>query len=195
MIIKSDGDPCLDSSVKRSYILDNIGLITPTLVAPYKRWRCRYGMFPDYLELRHEWFKARICMQTFILCTTTHGITLNHRIYTHGCCVCVFVFISSAQVMQWYIYRGVIQWHRDSIQHDDVSKWTHLRRNWPFVRGIHRSPVNSLHKSQWRWALMFPMICAWINGWVNNRRADDLRHYRAHYFVIVMKAVFFVSGR
>ena len=62
-----------------------------------------------------------------------------------------------------------------------------FRVNWPFVRGIHRSPVNSPHKSQWRGALMFPLICALIYGWVNNREAGDLRRYRAQYDVIVMK--------
>ena len=31
-------------------------------------------------------------------------------------------------------------------QHDDVIKWKHFPRYWPFVRGIHRSPVNSPHK-------------------------------------------------
>ena len=25
------------------------------------------------------------------------------------------------------------------------------------------------------------LICAWINGWVNNREAGDLRRHRAHY--------------
>ena len=57
---------------------------------------------------------------------------------------------------------------------------------WPFVRGIHRSPVNSLHKGQWRGALMFSLICTRINGWVNNREAGDLIRHRAHYDVIVM---------
>ena len=56
-----------------------------------------------------------------------------------------------------------------------------------FVRGIHRSPVNSPHKSQWRGALMFSLICVWIIGWVNNREAGDLRRYRVHYDVIVMQ--------
>ena len=32
-------------------------------------------------------------------------------------------------------------------------------------------------------------ICAWINGWVNNREAGDLRRHRAHYDVIVMYSV------
>ena len=65
-------------------------------------------------------------------------------------------------------------------------QWKHFPRYWPFVRGIHRSTVNSPHKGQWRGALMFFFICVWINGWVNNREAGDLRRYRAHYDVIVM---------
>ena len=48
-------------------------------------------------------------------------------------------------------------WHGDNINrnkfcnhrlcHDDVIKWKHFPRYWPFVRGIHRSPVNSPHKT------------------------------------------------
>ena len=67
-----------------------------------------------------------------------------------------------------------------------VMKWKHFPHYWPFVRGIHRSPVNSAHKGQWRGGLMFSLICAWINDWVNNREAGELRRYRAHYDVIVM---------
>ena len=48
---------------------------------------------------------------------------------------------------------------------------------------------NSPAPGQWREALMFYLICVWINDWVNNREAGDLRRYRAHYDVIVMKAV------
>ena len=70
--------------------------------------------------------------------------------------------------------------------HDDVIKLKHFPRNWPFVRGIHRSPVNSPHKGQWRVALMFSLIWVWINGSVNNRKAGDLRRYRFHYDVTVM---------
>ena len=55
-----------------------------------------------------------------------------------------------------------------------------------FVRGIHRWRVNSPHIGQWRGALMFSSICAWINGWVNNPEAGDLIRYRAHYDVIIM---------
>ena len=70
------------------------------------------------------------------------------------------------------------EWHN----HDDVIKWKHFPRYWPFVRGIHRSS----HKGQWRGALVFTLICVWINGCVNNREAGDLRRYCAHYGVTVM---------
>ena len=64
------------------------------------------------------------------------------------------------------------------MHHDDVIKWKHFPRYWSFVRGIHRSPVNSPHKSQWREALMFLWSAPWINGWVNNRGAGDLSLWR-----------------
>ena len=84
------------------------------------------------------------------------------------------------------VLSGCSHQSQPTCNHDDVIKWKHFPRNWPFVRGIHRSPVNSPHKDQWRGALMFSLICVWINGWVNNREAGDLRRYRAHYCVIVM---------
>ena len=39
---------------------------------------------------------------------------------------------------------------------------------------------------QWSRALIFCLICAWINGWVNNREAGDLRRHRAHFGVTVL---------
>ena len=63
-------------------------------------------------------------------------------------------------------------------------------RYWPFVWGIHRSPVNSPHKGQWRGALMFSLICNWTNRWANNGDASDLKHHRTHYDVILMRHQF-----
>ena len=71
-------------------------------------------------------------------------------------------------------------------KHDDVIKWKHFPCCWPSVRGIHRSPMNSIHKAQWRGALMFSLICAWTNDWVNNRYARDLQRHRARYDVTVI---------
>ena len=67
------------------------------------------------------------------------------------------------------------------------SYWKHFPRYWPFVPGIHQSQVNAPHKGQWRRALVFSLICAWTNGWVNkNRDVGDLRCRHAHYDVTVM---------
>ena len=70
--------------------------------------------------------------------------------------------------------------------HDDVIKWKHFPRYWPFVRGIHQWPVNSPRKGPWRGALIFSLICAWTNRWVNNPNAGGLRRHRAHCDVIIM---------
>ena len=92
-----------------------------------------------------------------------------------------WLLINKSPLIQVIVF--LCQWWRI---HDDVIKWKHFPRNWPFVRGIHRSPVNSPHKGQWRGALLFSLICVWINIWINNREAGDLRRYRAQYDVIVM---------
>ena len=68
------------------------------------------------------------------------------------------------------------------VNHDDAIKWKDFPRYWPFVLGIHRSPMNSPHKGQWRGALMF-----FFNQQLSkNGDADELRRHTAHDDVIVM---------
>ena len=55
-------------------------------------------------------------------------------------------------------------------------------------------PVNSAHRGQWRGALMFTLICARINDWVNNREAGDLRRLLDHYDVSVMALLWCITG-
>ena len=47
-------------------------------------------------------------------------------------------------------------------------------------------PVNSPQNGQWRGTLMFSLICAWTNGWINHRDDGDMRRHPAHYDVTVM---------
>ena len=79
--------------------------------------------------------------------------------YPHRPCVIIsddlhYVFDDRIETQSW-MGSGVLQGctglrynaflsqsasHRTSFdQHDDVIKWKHFPRNWPFVRGIHRS--------------------------------------------------------
>ena len=101
-------------------------------------------------------------------CNSVAGYFLPF-LYCHCFCVCMCMCVCVCEPWAW-----------------GHHQWKHFLRYWPFVRGIHRSPVNSPHKGQWRGALMFSLICAWINAWVNNREAGDLRCHHIHYDVTVM---------
>ena len=99
-----------------------------------------------------------------------------------------FLFEANMILITLLWLSDAIWWH-SCWSHDDVIKWNHFPHYWPIVRGIHRSPVNSPRKDHWHGALMFSLLCAWISGWVNNRKAGDLRLHRAHYDVTVMNIV------
>ena len=90
----------------------------------------------------------------------------------------MFVFIT--------YYIGLQQFICTSQSHDDFIKWKHTPRYCPFVWGSRWPLVNSLHKGQWRRALMFSLISAWLNGRVNNHEAGDLRCHCTHYDIVVM---------
>ena len=64
-----------------------------------------------------------------------------------------------------------------------ITWWHHQMETFS---ALHRSPVNSSHRGQWRGALILSLICVRKNGWVNNGEAGDLRRHRAHYDVIIM---------
>ena len=72
------------------------------------------------------------------------------------------------------------------------SNWDVFHITGPFVRGIHQLQVNSPHKGQWQRALVLSLICAWINCWVNNLEAGDLRRHCAHYDVTVIYHAYLV---
>ena len=103
-------------------------------------------------------------------------------------------FISKCRVLSMVL----CNFHRlDGFIHS--AWWRHqmeiFPRHWPFVRGIHRSPVNSLHKGQWRGSLIIILIWARMDAWVNNRKAGDLRRHYAHNDATVMDRWNFAESR
>ena len=106
---------------------------------------------------------------------------------------------------------GIHQWPMDSTHKGPVT-----RKMFPFGDGLHdhvkTGPMATLfvgtislmdfhgnsvlmeisfcsHKGRWRGTLIFSLICAWTNGWINNRDAGDLRRHRAYYNVVVMTSI------
>ena len=75
--------------------------------------------------------------------------------------------------------------------HVNVIKWKHFPCYWTFVwvstGTIHQSPVDSLKKASD--AELWCFLCAWINGWANNRGAADFRRHRADFDVTLMYQV------
>ena len=132
-----------------------------------------FGILSLSIVILNDHLSVYILNITGIRRSVTHQLTLS---------------LCHAWLVKNQVLTAPVRWF--IIFHDDVIKWKLFPRDWPFVRGIHRSPVNSLHKGQWRRALMFSLFCARINGWVNNREAGDLRRHQAHCDVIVM----FVTG-
>ena len=91
----------------------------------------------------------------------------------------------------WAIWLAEVRkFHQHHDRINDRSWWRHQMETisalLAICAGIHRSPVNSSHKGQWRGALMFSLICTWINCWVKKDEAGDLRRHRVHYDVTVM---------
>ena len=66
------------------------------------------------------------------------------------------------------------------LNRDDVIKWKHQSRYWPFVTGgfPFQRPVTG--------DLMFSLICAGTNVCASNRDAGDLRHRCSHFDFTVM---------
>ena len=77
-----------------------------------------------------------------------------------------------------YVFKFKFHWTCSSgsqWQSVSIAWWRHqmetFPRYWPFVRRIHRSPVNSPHKGQWRGTLLFSLICA-----LNKRLSKQSRY-------------------
>ena len=69
--------------------------------------------------------------------------------------------------------------------HDDVIKWKYFPCYCPLWG---ESPVTGgfpSQKSVTR-SLILSLMCAWTDGWANNRDVGDLRRHRAHYDVNLM---------
>ena len=106
--------------------------------------------------------------------------------------ICMLPMRARYEVQRFSPQRAMLMYHSCTARiimlcwHDDVIKWKHFPRYWPFVRGIHWSqwiPRTKFSDAE-LWYFLWPVL--WINGWVNNHEAGDLRHHRAHYDVIVI---------
>ena len=138
----------------------------------------------DNLLDTHQWFEVGELFWQFVSVVQTHEMAEGWSLWILTLKPFALLFWTYICISTRYVVKSSIFLNH---KHDDVIKWKYFPRYLPFVREIHRSPVNSPHIGQWRGALMFPLICACINCWANSLEAGDLRRHRAHYDVIAMK--------
>ena len=154
------------------YTIEHISIATILFLALYTH-SVMHDIYLTLSTLRKWWSRLKVLMIFFIILCTWIDFFQNRRC-SHCSGVLFFLCISFDDRPRYHV-------HKDCWP---VSMMTSSNGNISalllFVRGIHRWPVNSPHKGQWRGALMFSLTCAWINDWVNNRGAGDLRRHRAH---------------
>ena len=133
-------------------------------------WNCRIIVERSLLTVKYWCYLIQDILKNWYIFRVVY--------FTVATSICIGQFQTLLVVSQ--------EFSLNHTHHDGGIKWKHFPRYWPSVWGIHRSPVNSAHKGQWRGALMLSLICARTTGWLNNKDAGDLRRHRAHYDVIVM---------
>ena len=136
-----------------------------------------------------------ICTMHCVQCTLEKQCTANHVISPHlGQCSVTHAW-GSFPLPCWIKSSDMVPLSLLFIEFKTVlslfTLWRHQMETFfallAICAGNSPVPVNSPHKGQWRGALMFSLICAQINGWVNNGGAGDFNRHRAHYDVIVIK--------
>ena len=139
------------------------------------------GCHDDILEGRqHLWQYCHLN----ISCLSVYGIFSWYDLK------CIYILISDLGVTWLRTLIGAT-WKTDWEYNNWFSSWwRHQMETFSALLALCAGNSPSLgtspHKGQWRGALMSSLICAWINGWLNNREAGDLRRHRAHYDVTVM---------
>ena len=150
--------------------------------------RCANVQCRKFIRFITTWYYSKHnngkCQQK----ASTWSLTTPHSLHYVSYGDPLWVFVTKMHSYNWTTLYGILLILKICFsKDDDFIKWKHFLRYWPFVQGIHRSPVNSPHKGQWHGTLLFSLIRAWINVWVNNRDAGDLRRHRVLYDVTLMK--------
>ena len=156
----------------------------------YISWECHIVRIECWMICRLIWtcctvckknskhfYLAKLIWRTLNIIVAIHGtrmIAVNIKcIYKR---ICFVAYVREITALLEHFKIPYAKWRTlccGNFHHVVFIKWNHFPRNRSFMRWIHRSPMNSPHKGQWRGALIFSFIWAWINGWVNKHEAGD----------------------
>ena len=104
----------------------------------------RYWSFVSGIHRSPVWYSAMtwfnpLNIKTFWI-QTQAGVTLHNIVFISGRQQLIRKgFASPLSKLACNIWYSIESYYMEDRIHDDVIKWKHFPRNWPFVRGIHRS--------------------------------------------------------
>ena len=127
-------------SFTSSFISIQLLIVVHLVSSSLDRWSCFLSVVSDPCPLgpELEWWDFAIGINEGVVLIQSWGYSYNNILISHQ------IIVHSRYLV---------------VTDDDVIKWKYFPLYWPFVERIHWSPVNSLHKGQWRGALMFSLIC------------------------------------
>ena len=121
---------------------------------------------------------------------------IQHQHVRRMCCLDLWEYFSSLQRCRMSVMVSqltgqssvclfsILFW-LTSKKHQTSSLLALSKGDPPVTGGVSLQRASKYGK-RLQFMMMFSLICTWINGWVNNRDAGDLRRHRAHYDVTVM---------
>ena len=108
-------------------------------------------------------------------------------------------FFTEPAFVAWFNVNATLAW-RLSVWHDvtatagivsprgDVMTWQRSPHWWPFVKGIHQSPVSSPYKGPMMQNFEFSLLLVWTDYWANSQVAGDLTAIIRHtltFFILI----------
>ena len=128
------------------------------LFHPTLYWACHY-ISMLVLKLVHVSKRGlRSTVFNYLRCL---GVAIGWKMKMRSRNIANKFIIRDVDILNWlaaikYLRHGYVWWWRHQMKTFSASL--------ALCAGIHRSPVNSPHKGQWRGALLFSFTCARING-------------------------------
>ena len=96
----------------------------------------------------------------------------------------IYIYLIYRNQVRWSVYKRNIE-PLFTLQGPEELWLVFITCRLPWLR--HKMETFD-DKGQCRRALMFSLICAWMNGWVNSREDGDLRRHLTHYDTTVMQS-------
>ena len=153
-------------------------VLTPHKTSVERRTRRSYkcmlfGINHSFTQTSYKVLNARDWCLVFRLLWNLESCSIIAYRANVNCCTCIRLWI---KFISFYLYSN--RPPSNECHNPQFSWWRHQMKTFSELLALCEENPSVTggfpHKGQWHGALMFSLICAWTNGWANNRDAGDL---------------------